>query len=151
MNLTRESRDTYLQAVRIAKERVSRLSPDQLRNLFDDAPIQAAVSDLPVEVSIIRERHESSGGILIVAQAFRPWTRLVAARREHVCGRFHFAARRPSNGARAKRFMGLHLRRSDTKRSNQTLQPTALWRCASISILISVSSTGAQPRSPSGG
>jgi hypothetical protein len=29
--------------------------------------------------------------------------------------------------------------------------PTALWRCASMSILISVSSTGAQPRSQSGG
>ena len=32
-------------------------------------------------------------------------------------------------------------------RSNQTLQPTALSRCASMSILISVFSTAAQPRS----
>jgi len=35
--------------------------------------------------------------------------------------------------------------------SNQSLEPTALWRCASMSILISVFSTGAQPRSRSGG
>ena len=34
---------------------------------------------------------------------------------------------------------------------NQSLQPTALWRCASMSILISVSSAVAQPRSQSGG
>jgi hypothetical protein len=35
--------------------------------------------------------------------------------------------------------------------SNQSLRPTALSRCASMSILISVFSTGAQPRSRSGG
>src|ERR1700730_16699641 len=35
--------------------------------------------------------------------------------------------------------------------SNQSLQPTALWRCASMSILISVFSIAAQPRSQSGG
>jgi hypothetical protein len=35
--------------------------------------------------------------------------------------------------------------------SNQSLQPTALWRCASMSILISLFSVGAQPRSQSGG
>ena len=35
--------------------------------------------------------------------------------------------------------------------SNKSLQPTALWRCASMSILIGVSSTIAQPRSQSGG
>jgi hypothetical protein len=35
--------------------------------------------------------------------------------------------------------------------SNKALQPTALWRCASISVLISVFSTVAQPRSQSGG
>ena len=75
MKPTRESRDTYLQSVRTAKERVSRLQHDQLWNLFDDAPVQVAVSNLPVEVSIIRKRHESSGGILVVAQAFRPWVR----------------------------------------------------------------------------
>ena len=34
---------------------------------------------------------------------------------------------------------------------NQSLQPTALWRCASVSILISVFSVGAQPRSQSSG
>ena len=34
---------------------------------------------------------------------------------------------------------------------NQPLQPTALWRCASMSILISVFSTVAQPRFQSGG
>src|SRR6266545_2006078 len=33
------------------------------------------------------------------------------------------------------------------KSSNQSLEPTALWRCASKPILISVVSTGAQPRS----
>src|SRR5882724_6086514 len=38
-----------------------------------------------------------------------------------------------------------------TNRPNQSLQPTALWRCASMSILISVFSTVAQPRSQSGG
>ena len=38
-----------------------------------------------------------------------------------------------------------------TNRSNQPLQPTALWRCASMSILISLFSVGAQPRSQSGG
>jgi hypothetical protein len=37
------------------------------------------------------------------------------------------------------------------KQSNQELQPTALWRCASRSILISVSPIVMQPRSPSGG
>ena len=61
--------------MRTAKERVSRLLPDQLRNLFDDAPVERAISDLPVEVSIIRERHDRTGGILVVAQAFRPWAR----------------------------------------------------------------------------
>jgi hypothetical protein len=40
---------------------------------------------------------------------------------------------------------------SSMNASNQSLQPTALWRCASMSILISVSSTVAQPRSQSGG
>src|SRR6266498_4161279 len=35
--------------------------------------------------------------------------------------------------------------------SNQSLQPTALWRCAWMSILISAFSTVAQPRSQSGG
>ncbi len=35
--------------------------------------------------------------------------------------------------------------------SNKSLQPTALWRCASISILISVRLTVAEPRSQSGG
>jgi hypothetical protein len=75
LKTARESRDTYLQAVRTAKERVSHLPHDQLRNLSDDAPVQAVVSDLPVEVGIIRERHEKSGGILVVAQAFRPWAR----------------------------------------------------------------------------
>src|SRR4029077_2887012 len=35
--------------------------------------------------------------------------------------------------------------------SNQLLQPTALWRCAWMSILISVFSTVAKPRSQSGG
>src|SRR5205823_2227253 len=34
---------------------------------------------------------------------------------------------------------------------NQSLQPTALWRCASMSTLITVFSTVAQPRCPSGG
>ena len=38
-----------------------------------------------------------------------------------------------------------------TDRSNQSLQPTGLWRCASMSILSSVFLTGAQPRSQSGG
>jgi hypothetical protein len=75
LKATRESQDTYLRAVRTAKERVSRLPPDQLRNLFDNAPVDRATSDLPVEVSIIRERHDSTGGILVVAQAFRPWVR----------------------------------------------------------------------------
>ena len=43
-------------------------------------------------------------------------------------------------------------RRKDLpKTSNQSLQPTALWRCASMSILISMFSVGAQPRSQSGG
>jgi hypothetical protein len=37
--------------------------------------------------------------------------------------------------------------RFTTVRSNQSLQPTAPWRCASMSILISVFSTVAQPRS----
>ena len=36
-------------------------------------------------------------------------------------------------------------------RPNQSLQPTTRWCCASMSILISVSSIAAQPRSPSGG
>ena len=35
--------------------------------------------------------------------------------------------------------------------SNQSLQPTALWRCASMSTLISLPSTIAQPRFQSGG
>lgn len=35
--------------------------------------------------------------------------------------------------------------------SNKSLQPTALWRCASMPILISLSSVGARPRSQSGG
>jgi hypothetical protein len=36
-------------------------------------------------------------------------------------------------------------------RSNQSLEPTALWRCAFASILITLLSTGAQPRCQSGG
>jgi hypothetical protein len=43
------------------------------------------------------------------------------------------------------------LRPSVTNESNQALQPTALWRCASVSTLISVFSTVAQPPSRSGG
>jgi hypothetical protein len=35
--------------------------------------------------------------------------------------------------------------------SNQSLRPTALWGCASMSILISVFLAGAMPRSQSGG
>ena len=35
--------------------------------------------------------------------------------------------------------------------TNKALQPIALWRCASSSILITVSSTAAQPRFQSGG
>jgi hypothetical protein len=71
----RPSRGQYLQAVRAAKERVSRLPGDQLRNLSDDTSVNRITSDLPAPVSIIRERHESSGGILVVAQAYRPWAR----------------------------------------------------------------------------
>ena len=37
------------------------------------------------------------------------------------------------------------------QRPNQVLQPAALWRCASMSFLITVASTVAQPRSQSGG
>jgi len=37
------------------------------------------------------------------------------------------------------------------QRSNQSLQPTALWRCASMPILISLFSVGATPRPQSGG
>jgi hypothetical protein len=37
------------------------------------------------------------------------------------------------------------------KSSNQPLQPTALWRCAPMSLLVSVFSVGAIPRSQSGG
>jgi hypothetical protein len=37
------------------------------------------------------------------------------------------------------------------KRPNQSLQPTALWRCASMSILTSIFSVEAKPRFPSGG
>jgi hypothetical protein len=72
---TRPSRDQYLQAVRSAKERASRLPPAELRDLFDDTPVSSVTSDLPAPVSIIRERHESTGGVLVVAQAFRPWVR----------------------------------------------------------------------------
>jgi len=69
------SRDQYLDAVRSAKDRASRLPPDQLRNLSDDTSVSSVTLDLPAPVSMIRERHESSGGILVVAQAFRPWAR----------------------------------------------------------------------------
>ena len=49
-------------------------------------------------------------------------------------------------------FKDQHLHRAGSpKTSNQSLQPTALWRCASKSILISVFSVVAQPRSRSGG
>jgi hypothetical protein len=41
--------------------------------------------------------------------------------------------------------------RFERKPSNQPLQPTARWRCASISILISALSTVAEPRARSGG
>ena len=44
-----------------------------------------------------------------------------------------------------------HLSFVSTATSNQPMQPTALWRCAFMSILISVISVGAQPRSRSGG
>ena len=71
----RASREEYLTAVRAAKERVSRLSRQQLRDLFDETAVESATSDLPVSVAIIRERHEATGGILVVAQAFRPWFR----------------------------------------------------------------------------
>ena len=45
-------------------------------------------------------------------------------------------------------------RRQESNRfapSNKSLQPTALWRCASMPILTSVFLTGAQPRFRSGG
>jgi len=48
-------------------------------------------------------------------------------------------------------FSVLHAARVHAFASNQPLQPTALWRCASMSILISVSSVGATPRCQSGG
>jgi hypothetical protein len=40
---------------------------------------------------------------------------------------------------------------SRTETPNHSLEPTALWRCASKPILISLFSTGAEPRSQSGG
>ena len=43
------------------------------------------------------------------------------------------------------------LERLRIKSSNQALQPTALWRCASMSILTNIFSVGAKPRSQSGG
>jgi hypothetical protein len=46
-----------------------------LRDLSDETSVTSATSDLPVPVSIIRDRHEGTGGILVVAQAFRPWIR----------------------------------------------------------------------------
>ncbi len=49
------------------------------------------------------------------------------------------------------RVAAIYKRLNPPKASNQSLQPTALWRCASMSILITVSSTVAQPRSQSGG
>jgi hypothetical protein len=48
-------------------------------------------------------------------------------------------------------FAVLHAARLHRSASNQSLEPTALWRCASMSILIRVVSTGAQPRRRSGG
>ena len=44
----------------------------------------------------------------------------------------------------------LNARLQARQTSNKSLEPTALWRCASTPILISVVSTGAQPRSQSG-
>src|SRR5260370_11760945 len=69
------SREEVVKGGRSAKERVSRLPLEELRNLFDDAAVSSATSDLLAPVSIIRERHESTGGILVVAEAFRPWIR----------------------------------------------------------------------------
>ena len=71
----RPNRDEYLQAVRMAKERAKRLPPDQLRDLSDEMSVSSATANLPAPVSIIRERDENSGGVLVVAQAFRPWAR----------------------------------------------------------------------------
>ena len=47
--------------------------------------------------------------------------------------------------------MWQYVSRMQRRSSNQSLQPTALWRCASMSILISLFSVGATPRSQSGG
>jgi len=75
LKITRQSNDAFLRAVRTAKDRLSQLPPEPLRDLSDDTRVDRATSDLPVEVSIIRERHQKSGGILVVAQAFQPWVR----------------------------------------------------------------------------
>ena len=48
-------------------------------------------------------------------------------------------------------FSVLHAARVHAFASNQSQQPTALWRCAPMSILINVFSTVAQPRFQSGG
>ena len=53
-------------------------------------------------------------------------------------------------GRRAKQPAGVQAPMR-VKTPNQSLQPTALWRCASMSILITVFSTVAKPRSQSGG
>jgi hypothetical protein len=48
-------------------------------------------------------------------------------------------------------FAVLHAARLYRSASNQSLEPTALWRCASARILIPPLTTEAQPRSQSGG
>jgi len=49
------------------------------------------------------------------------------------------------------RFIMSNVSSSHTQTPNQSLEPTALWRCASMPIFISVASTGAQLRFQSGG
>jgi hypothetical protein len=71
----RPTRDEYLAAVRTVKERAARVAPPELRDLLNRSPVRSVTLDLPVEVALIRERHEPSRGILVVAQAFRPWFR----------------------------------------------------------------------------
>ena len=54
-------------------------------------------------------------------------------------------------GGGFRREIDSFVRSRSSKSSNKSLQPTALWRCESMSILISIFSVGATPRSQSGG
>jgi hypothetical protein len=121
---------------------------ERLRKLPEEKHEEQTVGDTQTSYTTYRASL-ADGGLLVVVQAFIPtlaWPTYISFAGWAAC------TQRDSLRAKTERLL-MHLMNffGNTVSPNKSLQPTALWRCASMSILISVFLTVAQPRSLSGG